>query len=150
MKSTKKTKMTLQQLAAMKGITTANATTTKEVGCSYDEMHVLPETHGMTSKERELHEKMLFKNEQLNKRLSSLKEKNGIEFEVKEIGSCNYLFATKDGVPYVHCEQVNFFSKEYIVPVGCNDFSDFRNAEEFFESEEIVNVQLEVAVKLWN
>lgn len=103
----------------------------------------------MSNKARREYEYKLEQQRAMKKRVEGLESDSGIKLEVKEIGSCDHLFAVKNGTPYFFCPSVETFGKEYIVPRGCANFNDYRNPEEFFESEEVAKMPLKVAVKLW-
>ena len=140
-----KKKMTLQQLAALRGVTK-----TEVVQQDYSNYGDNSDpTQGMSNKERREYEYKQSQKVALENRVKALESESGIKLEVKEIGSCEYLFAVKEGVPYFFCPSVSTFGKEYITPRNCTTFNDYRNPSEFFESDEVAAMPLSVAVKLW-
>lgn len=140
-----KKKMTLQELAALRGVTKTEVAPA-DYSSWGDSQDV---TSGITNKERREFEYKQSQKLALENRVKALESESGIKLEVKEIGSCDYLLAVKGGVPYFFCPRVEVFGKEYITPINCTTFNDYRSPTEFFESEEVASMPLSVAVKLW-
>lgn len=145
----KKTKMSLAELAAMRGVSKP-----EQAGCSYDASFEQQEnpTAGMTNKQRREYENAQKQRAHQESRMSALAEKFGIELEIRSGIDCDYynhkLFAAKDGMPFFAC-QSTMVDGEFIVPVGCYDFAAYESAADFFSSSEVSSMPLKKAADLW-
>lgn len=147
----KKTKMSLAELAAMRGVSKP-----EQAGCTFDAAYVqqeeLPPTAGMSNRQRREYENAQKQRAHQEKRMNALAEEFGIELEIRGGIDCNHysfrLFAVKDGVPFFACP-TTLTMGEFIVPAGCWDFSAYESAADFFSSTEIAAMPLKKAADLW-
>lgn len=150
-KKTQKTKMSLQELAAMRGVEKP-----AQEGCSYDAAYVqheeLSPTAGMSNKERREYMRAKEQREFQENRASEMAEKFGLELEIRGGIDCDYysfhLFAMKDGVPFFACP-TTLAAGEFIVPAECYEFSAYESAADFFSSAEVSSMPLKKASDLW-
>lgn len=149
---TKKTKMSLAELAVMRGIEKP-----VQAGCTFDAAYVqqeeLPPTSSMNNRQRREYESAQKQRAHQEKRMNALAEEFGIELEIRGGIDCDYyqfkLFAIdKDGVPFYACP-TTLVAGEFIVPVGCYDFSSYESAADFFSSPEVASMPLKKAADLW-
>lgn len=145
----KKTKMSLAELAVMRGVEKP-----VQAGCTFDAAHMQQEnpTAGMTNKQRREYENAQKQRAHQEKRMNELAEKFGLELEIRGGIDCDYcsfkMFAVKDGVPFFACPST-LVDNEFIVPVGCRDFLAYESAADFFSSTEIASMPLKKAADLW-
>lgn len=146
---TKKTKMSLAELAAMRGVEK-----TVQAGCTFDAAHMQQENPiaGMTNKQRREYESVQKQRAHQEQRAKELAEKYGLELEIRGGIDCDYysykLFAAKDGIPFFACPST-MIDGEFIVPKGQKVFVAYRSAVEFFCSDEVSFMPLKEAVELW-
>lgn len=148
---TKKTKMSLAEMAAMHG-----AGKPVQAGCTFDAAYVqqeeLPPTAGMSNRQRREYENAQKQRAHQEKRMNALTEEFGIELEIRGGIDCDYysykLFAAKDGIPFFACPST-MIDGEFIVPKGQKVFIAYRSAVEFFCSDEVSFMPLKEAVELW-
>lgn len=150
-KKTQKTKMSLSDFSAMRGVKKP-----LQAGCTFDAAYVqqeeLPPTYGMNNRQRREYARAQEQRAHQEKRMNALAEKFGIELEIRGGIDCDYysfqMFAVKDGVPFFACP-TTLTMGEFIVPVGCRDFSAYESAADFFSSTEIASMPLKKAADLW-
>ena len=155
----KKTKMSLQELAKLRGFTKP------EVGCSYDNSFI-PRDYEQEAKDKKASEEA-----ELQARLAQKEAKKAAEAQEVRLALFNkvsestgfpvcftdisgvergwFIFACRDGVPFFHCHKTS--EGDFLVPEDLTGitFNAYKYADEFFLAEEVGNIPLDESVELW-